>query len=93
MGVNGQRHAPAALLPPGMVIGTPWIGGWVGLRAILDTDTRRKIVCLCRDSNPGRPVCSQSDRATPAPGGTPVLQNSLRYCVLFCSCLHLISCI
>ena len=35
MGVGVQRHAPAAL-HPGKRHGTPFIGGWVGLRAGLD---------------------------------------------------------
>jgi hypothetical protein len=34
--------------------------GWVDPRAGLDAETRRKILCLCRESNPGRPVRSQS---------------------------------
>jgi hypothetical protein len=38
--------------------GTDWVGGWVGLRADLDTEAREKIVYLCRGSNTGRPVCS-----------------------------------
>jgi hypothetical protein len=38
--------------------GTHWIGGWLGLRAGLDTDARGKILCLSRGSNPGRPVYS-----------------------------------
>jgi hypothetical protein len=40
--------------------GTLWAGGWVGLRAGLDTEARRKIICLCRGSNPGRLLCSQT---------------------------------
>jgi hypothetical protein len=32
--------------------GTPWIGGWAGLRAGLDTVVRRKIPIPYRDSNP-----------------------------------------
>jgi hypothetical protein len=35
-----------------------WIGGWVGLRAGLDTEARGKILCFCWGSNPGRPVCN-----------------------------------
>jgi hypothetical protein len=38
---------------------THCIGGWVGLRAGLDTEAIGKILCLCRLSNPGNPVCSQ----------------------------------
>jgi hypothetical protein len=52
MGVSGQRHAPAALLPPGKDPGTDWTGGWVGPRAGLDTEARGKILCPCRESNP-----------------------------------------
>jgi hypothetical protein len=39
---------------------THWIGGWVGLRAGLDTEARRKTLCSCRESNPGHPVCTQT---------------------------------
>jgi hypothetical protein len=38
-GVSGQRHAPAALYPQGM---THCTGGWVGPRAGLDTEARKK---------------------------------------------------
>jgi hypothetical protein len=40
--------------------GTLCTGGWVGPRAGLDAEIREKIVCLCRGSNPGRPVRSQT---------------------------------
>jgi hypothetical protein len=35
-------------------------GGWVGPGAGLDKEARGKILCLCRGSNPGRPVCNQT---------------------------------
>jgi hypothetical protein len=35
-------------------------GGWVGLRASLDTEARGKILCLCRGSKPVLPICSQT---------------------------------
>jgi hypothetical protein len=54
MGVSGQRHAPAALCSWEKTPGTHCTGGWVGLRADLDTEVRGKILCLCRGSNPGR---------------------------------------
>jgi hypothetical protein len=41
-GVSGQRHAPAALYPRGKASGTHCTGGWVSLRAGLDTQARGK---------------------------------------------------
>jgi hypothetical protein len=54
MEVSGQLHAPAALPPLRIATGTPWIGGWVGPRAGLDAMAKRKFLCPCRNSNPGR---------------------------------------
>jgi hypothetical protein len=56
MGVSGQSHAPAAFLPRGKDPGTHCTGGWVGPRAGLDTEVRRKILFLCLGSNLDRPV-------------------------------------
>jgi hypothetical protein len=59
-GVSGQRHAPAALYLRGKDIRYPLnrsLGGsqiWSGHRG------KRKILCICQGSNPGRPVCSQT---------------------------------
>jgi hypothetical protein len=39
----------------------------VGPRADLDEEARRKILCLCRGSNPGRPVRSQDTILTELP--------------------------
>jgi hypothetical protein len=55
-GVSGQRHAPAALYPRARTPDAYWTGGWVGLRAGLDTEARGKTLCLCRGSSPDRPV-------------------------------------
>jgi hypothetical protein len=61
MGVSGQRHAPAPLLPPGKgPPGTHGTGGWVGPRAGLDTEARGKILSPRRGSNPDRPARSQT---------------------------------
>jgi hypothetical protein len=51
--------------------GTHCTGGWVGPRAGLDTQARGDILCLCRGSNPDRPVFQPAathytDWATPA---------------------------
>jgi hypothetical protein len=35
------------------------MGGWVDLRADVDTEAGGKILRLCRELNPGLPVCSQ----------------------------------
>jgi hypothetical protein len=52
---------PRPLFTPGeRTPSTHCTGGWVGPRAGLDTEVRGKFVCLCRGSNLGRPVCSQT---------------------------------
>jgi hypothetical protein len=52
---------PRPCFTPGERIpGTHCTGGWVGPRAGLDAEARGKILCLCRESNPGRPVRSQT---------------------------------
>jgi hypothetical protein len=56
MGVSGQRHAPAALYPREMTLGTHCTGGWVGLRAIWTQRLEEKSFLLCRGSNVERPV-------------------------------------
>jgi hypothetical protein len=62
MGVNGQRHAPAALLPPGKGPPVPIVqeAGWA-LETVWIQRFEEKI--LRRGSNPlssGRPVRSQT---------------------------------
>jgi hypothetical protein len=77
------RVTPRPRFPPG----THWIGGWVGLRAGLDTEARGKILCLCRGSNPGSLFCSQTLYwATPASGSTTRLSICIiRKCWLVAS--------
>jgi hypothetical protein len=70
MGVNGQRHALAALYPRERIPGIHWIGGWVGLRAGLDTEVRRKILCLCRGWGNG-PVFFRRNNIKVIPGIGP----------------------
>jgi hypothetical protein len=64
MGVSGQGHAPAALLPPGKgPPGTHCTGGWVGPRAGLDTEARGKILSPLpgiEPRSPGLPARSQT---------------------------------
>jgi hypothetical protein len=60
-GGEWSASRPGRALPPGKEPpGTHWIGGWVGPRAGLDAQARRKILCLCRGSNPDLPVHSQT---------------------------------
>jgi hypothetical protein len=63
----GRAFTPGESTP-----GTHSTGGWVGLRAGLDTEVRGKILCPRRGSNPDRPVFQPvvrhyTDWATPAP--------------------------
>jgi hypothetical protein len=72
MGVSGQCHAPVALCPGGKTPGAHCTGGWVGPRAGLDTEVRRKILFLCRGSNHDRRLVQSvvrhyTDWAIPAP--------------------------
>jgi hypothetical protein len=72
MGMSGQRHALAALCHRERTPGTHCTGGWVGLRAGLESEVRGKILCPCRGSNPDRPVFQSvvthcTGWATPAP--------------------------
>ena len=52
MEVDGERHAPVALTPRSLVI--HHIGGWVGPRASLDRNGKKKINYPHQDSNPDR---------------------------------------
>jgi hypothetical protein len=58
--LNGGKWSASRLgraLPPGKgPPGTHCTGGWVGPRAGLDTEARRKTLCLYWGSQPGRPV-------------------------------------
>jgi hypothetical protein len=73
MGVSGQRHAPAALLPSGKGSPVPIVqeAGWAP-EPVWTQEDRGKILCPCRGSNPNRPVVQPVVRhytawATPAP--------------------------
>jgi hypothetical protein len=47
---SGSR--PSRFTPRERALGTRWIGGWVGLRAVLEAVVKRKIPSSCWDSNP-----------------------------------------
>jgi hypothetical protein len=63
----GRAFTPGERTP-----GNHWTGGWVGLRAGLNTEAKGKILCPQRESNPDRPVVQPVVRhytawANPAP--------------------------
>jgi hypothetical protein len=58
--------------------GTHCTGGWVGPRAGLDVKARGKILCLCRGSNPSRPVRSQTQNWLSYPSSSYPLVGSLK---------------
>jgi hypothetical protein len=49
----------------------------VGPRASLDAEAGRKILCFCRGSNPGRPVCSQTLYWLSCPGSCSCMTHHL----------------
>jgi hypothetical protein len=59
-GVSGQHYVPAVLYQREKKDIIHGIRDWVGQKADLGTEARGKIGCLCRGSNTGRPVCSQT---------------------------------
>jgi hypothetical protein len=74
---------PGRALPHGKDPGTHYTGGWVGLKAGLDTEARGKILCPCRGSNPDRPVVQSvarhyTDWANPVPEGITYFSNFSR---------------
>jgi hypothetical protein len=46
MAVSGQSHAPAAVYPGRRTPGTHWIGGWVCLRAGLDSEAKSNTIII-----------------------------------------------
>jgi hypothetical protein len=66
------RFTPGERIP-----GTRWRGGWVGLRAGLDT--RGQILCLYQGSKPSRPVCSQTLHPSSLTAGTLFSRKRLSY--------------
>jgi hypothetical protein len=84
-GVSGQPHAPGRALPPGKNPRYPLDrkeAGWVS-RAGLDTDAREKILCLCRESNPARPVCCQTLYLLSYPDRTNSIKfNNLKHALI-----------
>jgi hypothetical protein len=72
MGVSGQRHAPAALLPPGKGPPVPIVQEAGLAPEAVWTQATGKILCPCRGSNLDRPVVQPvvrhyTDWATLAP--------------------------
>jgi hypothetical protein len=55
-GVEWPASRPSRFTPRERSPRTPWIGGWVGPRAVLDAVVKRKIPSPCRESNSRTPV-------------------------------------
>jgi hypothetical protein len=53
MGMSDQRHATAVLYLRDRTPGTHCVGGWVSLRAGLDTEARGKIISPLPGIEPG----------------------------------------
>jgi hypothetical protein len=59
LGTDGGEWSasrPGRFIPREKALGTHWIGGWVGRRAVLDTVVKRKIPSPRRESNPRTPI-------------------------------------
>jgi hypothetical protein len=57
---SASLHPRSYLTPEDKTQCTHCIGGWLGIRAIIETEARGKILCLCRGSKPGCPFCRQT---------------------------------
>jgi hypothetical protein len=71
-GGEWSASRPGRFIPTERVPGTPWLGGWVGPRAVLDAVVKRKIPIPRRESNPRTPIIQPAaqrytDWATTAP--------------------------
>jgi hypothetical protein len=55
-GSGDTAPCPGCFTPRERAPGTHWIGGWVGLRAVLDAVVKRKIPSLRRESKPRTPL-------------------------------------
>jgi hypothetical protein len=51
-GGEWSASCPGCFAAGERALGTPWIGGWMSPRAILDTVVKRKIPSPCQESNP-----------------------------------------
>jgi hypothetical protein len=55
-GGEWSASRPGYFTPRERALGTHWIGGWVGPRAVLNAVVKRKIPSPCRESNPRTPT-------------------------------------
>jgi hypothetical protein len=55
-GGEWSASRPGRFTPRVRALGTHWIGGWVGPRAVLDAVVKRKIPSPRRESNPRTPI-------------------------------------
>jgi hypothetical protein len=69
-----EASCPSCFTPGERAPGTHWIGGWVGLRAILGTVEKREIL-HCRESNLGHSAYSPSYAKVKNSGAIPPFPN------------------
>jgi hypothetical protein len=55
-GDEWSASRPGPFTPRQRALGTRWIGGWMGPRAVLDAVVKRKIPSSCRESNSRTPI-------------------------------------
>jgi hypothetical protein len=61
-GGEWSASRPCRFTPRERALGTHWIGGWVGTRAVLDAVVKRKIPNLRRESIPRIPIVQPADQ-------------------------------
>jgi hypothetical protein len=74
-GGEWSASSPGRFTPRERALGTHWIRGWVGPRAVLDTVVKRKIPSPRRESNPRTPIVQPvSQSSTDWAGGRGVVK-------------------
>jgi hypothetical protein len=72
-GGEWSASRPGRFTPRERSLGTHWIGGWVGSRAVLDAVVKRKIPSPSRESNPRTPIVQPYPSAIPTELSRPLI--------------------
>jgi hypothetical protein len=77
-GAEWSASRPGRFTPKERTLGTHWIGGWVGPRAVLEAVVNRKIPSLRREANPRTPIVQPvAQRYTDWAVTTPFLKHTI----------------